>query len=133
MLARTKTHIKHSWKDTDAKGTALCKFVCTSYWATQFQAVRQAFMGSTILPSNKDFIGVSTNSDTGYISAADIEAQFVLSLSRSQKWAASGGKSGAAFSRTNDEMFVIKSINRTELQMFLDCAPSCKYKFRRRL
>ena len=124
MLSRTKTHIKHSWRDTDAKGNSVCKFVCTSYWAIQFQAVRQAFMGSSINPSSKDFIGVSNNGKNGYISATEIESHFVLSLSRSQKWAASGGKSGAAFSRSVDEMFVIKSINRTELQMFLDCAPS---------
>lgn len=122
MLARTKTHIKHSWRDLDAKGNVVCKFVCTSYWTTQFQAVRQAFMGSSIPPSSRDSVGHVAN--PMYICAADIESHFVLSLSNSQKWAASGGKSGAAFSRTFDEMFVIKSINRTELQMFLDCAPS---------
>jgi len=121
MLARTKTHIKHSWRDTDAKGEALCKFVCTTYWATQFQAVRQAFMGSSIPPSSRDHVGPP---HIGYISPAEVEAHFVLSLSRAHAWAASGGKSGASFSRTADGMFVVKCISRTELQMFLDCAPS---------
>lgn len=121
MLARTKTHIKHSWRDVDAKGEALCKFVCTTYWATQFQAVRQAFMGSSIPPSSRDHVGLP---HIGYISPAEVESHYVLSLSRAHAWAASGGKSGASFSRTADGMFVVKCISRTELQMFLDCAPS---------
>ncbi len=35
-----------------------------------------------------------------------------------------GGKSGASFSKTEDGRFIVKSISRTELQMFLDCAPA---------
>lgn len=38
------------------------------------------------------------------------------------KWDAKGGKSGATFSKTADERFVVKFITKTELQMFLDCA-----------
>jgi hypothetical protein len=39
-------------------------------------------------------------------------------------WDANGGKSGAAFAKTADGRFVVKCISRTELQMFLDCAPA---------
>ena len=35
-----------------------------------------------------------------------------------------GGKSGAAFSKTSDDRFVIKCISKVELQMFLEFAPA---------
>ena len=46
MLTRNKTHIKHTFRDYDDKGNHIAKFVCTTFWATQFQAVRQAFLKS---------------------------------------------------------------------------------------
>ena len=117
MLVRSKSHIKHTFRDYDEKGQNLCKFVCTTYWATQFHAVRQAFLS----PS-----GVKDNSDNnfGFQHSLDVEQSYVQSLSSAYSWAASGGKSGASFARTSDERFVIKCISRTELQMFLDCAPA---------
>jgi hypothetical protein len=117
MLVRNKSHIKHTFRDFDEKGQNLCKFVCTTYWATQFHAVRQAFLSPN---GAKDADG----SAFGFQSGLDVEQAYVQSLSSAYSWAASGGKSGASFARTSDDRFVIKCISRTELQMFLDCAPA---------
>jgi len=114
MLVRNKSHIKHTFRDLDEKGQNLCKFVCTTYWATQFHAVREAFLSQG--SGSKDSAGTQTG--------LDIEKSYILSLSSAYSWAASGGKSGASFARTADDRFVIKCISRTELQMFLDCAPA---------
>ena len=91
----------------------------TSYWSTQFHAVRQVFLSPSF--GRKDgAASVSSESDN----SVDIERGYVQSLSSAVSWAASGGKSGASFARTADDRFVIKCISRTELQMFLDCAPA---------
>lgn len=66
----------------------------------------------------------NTTPDNCNPSGLDVEQAYVLSLSSAYSWAASGGKSGASFARTTDDRFVIKHISRTELQMFLDCAPA---------
>ena len=118
MLVRNKSHIKHTFRDFDEKGQQTCKFVCTTYWATQFAAVRQAFLS----PSTKDKTG--SNASPSSDSIEDIEKYYVQSLSTAYSWDASGGKSGASFARTLDDRFVVKCISRTELQMFLDCAPA---------
>ena len=114
MLERNKTHIKHTFRDYDGKGQVTCKFVCTTYWATQFHAVRQVFLA--------DQYGKVDDPNHGR--TLDVEQSYIESLSSTYSWAASGGKSGASFSRTSDDRFVIKCISRTELQMFLDCAPA---------
>lgn len=119
MLVRHKSHIKHTFRDFDEKGQNLCKFVCTTYWATQFHAVREAFLSQS--SGSKDSSGDAT---AAAMSTLDGERAYVLSLSSAYSWAASGGKSGASFARTQDDRFVIKCISRTELQMFLDCAPA---------
>merc|ERR1712161_92250 len=119
MLMRNKSHIKHTFRELDEKGQNLCKFVCTTYWATQFHAVREAFLSPG--SGSKDS---SCDSSFGSPLALDIERSYILSLSSAYSWAASGGKSGASFARTLDDRFVIKCISRTELQMFLDCAPA---------
>ena len=75
------------------------------------------------ISSSKDSINDGT-SNTFPGSKLDVERSYIRSLATSFAWAASGGKSGAAFSRTSDDRFVIKCISRTELQMFLDCAPA---------
>ena len=116
---RNKSHIKHTFRDFDEKGQNLCKFVCTTYWATQFHAVREAFLSSA--GGSKD---TSMDGNGGLQPGLDVEQAYVLSLSSAYSWAASGGKSGASFARTSDDRFVIKCISRTELQMFLDCAPA---------
>ena len=122
MLVRNKSHIKHTFRDFDDKGQQLCKFSCTTYWATQFQAVRQAFMSSSAFLDLKE--AQSGNDASNALSAQEVEKSYIRSLMASQSWAASGGKSGASFARTVDKRFVVKSISRTELQMFLDCAPA---------
>lgn len=125
MLGRNKSHIKHTFRDFDEKGQQLCKFVCTTFWAVQFDAVRQAFMNPQV--SSKDTSGGEGAQGSTKISGSnkiEVEKSYIRSLATSFSWAASGGKSGAAFSRTTDDRFVIKSISRTELQMFLDCAPA---------
>jgi len=120
MLGRNKSHIKHTFRDFDEKGQQLCKFVCTTFWSVQFNAVRQAFMSPTTSSKDSSSDTGSTKSGGGRI---DIEKSYIRSLATSFAWNASGGKSGASFSRTTDDRFVIKCISRTELQMFLDCAP----------
>ena len=120
MLVRNKSHIKHTFRDYDEKGLVTCKFVCTTYWATQFHAVRQVFLSPSF--GRKEGTSAGTSSDAD--SPMDVEQGYVQSLSSAVSWAASGGKSGASFARTADDRFVIKCISRTELQMFLDCAPA---------
>jgi len=116
MLVQSKTHIKHTFRDIDAKRQIQSKFICTTYWATQFHAVRQAFLMSG---------DAAAEGDGKYSGDIDCdEKRYIRSLLESQKWDASGGKSGATFARTADGRFVVKCISRTELQMFLDCAPA---------
>ncbi|KAL3939330.1 MAG: hypothetical protein SGBAC_005933 [Bacillariaceae sp.] len=114
ILVRNKSHVKHTFRDFDEKGNNLCKFVVTTYWATQFHAVREAFL----TPSG------SKNDSFVYPPGMNVEQGYVQSLTASYSWAASGGKSGASFARTADDRFVIKHISKTELQMFLECAPA---------
>jgi hypothetical protein len=100
LISQRKTHIKHRFSDMDDKNNITCKFICHTFWATQFQALRAEFLDD--------------DDDEGYI----------RSLSLASRWNAQGGKSGASFSRTTDNRFVVKHITRTELQMFLDFAPA---------
>jgi hypothetical protein len=116
MLMRNKSHIKHTFRDFDEKGQQTCKFICTTYWATQFHSVRQAFLTSS--SSSKEQATITPPS------IQDIEKCYIQSLSLAHAWNASGGKSGASFARTSDDRFVIKCISRTELQMCLDCVPA---------
>jgi hypothetical protein len=100
LTDRRKTHIKHRFSDFDDKNNITCKFICHVYWAMQFQALRAEFLDD------------------------DEDEGFIRSLSLSSRWNAQGGKSGASFSRTTDNRFVVKHITRTELQMFLEFAPA---------
>ncbi len=50
MLLLMQSHVKHRFSDTDAKGNPTCKFLCHSYWATQFKVSnRPARLGSLYL------------------------------------------------------------------------------------
>lgn len=51
------------------------------------------------------------------------ELAYISSLSRSKKWDAQGGKSKAFFAKTLDDRFIIKQVNRTEIDSFLKFAP----------
>ncbi|XP_033208545.1 putative 1-phosphatidylinositol 3-phosphate 5-kinase [Belonocnema kinseyi] len=74
-------------------------FYCRVYFPVQFAALRE-----NVLPCGED----------GY----------TRSLSRSIQWAARGGKSGSAFCKTRDDRFILKEMNRMDLQIFLDFAPN---------
>ncbi|KAL3068009.1 hypothetical protein niasHT_037999 [Heterodera trifolii] len=52
----------------------------------------------------------------------DGEESFINSISASSPWYPQGGKSGAVFSRTDDERFVLKTLNRFELDAFKQSA-----------
>lgn len=100
LLSLKKSHIKLRFNDVDDKNNIVCKFIFHAFWASQFQALRKEYLNDP--------------NDEGYL----------RSLSMTLKWNAKGGKSGASFSRTTDNRFVIKCITRTELQMFMDIAPA---------
>jgi hypothetical protein len=100
MTSQRKLHARHTFEDIDDKGHVLCKFICTSYWAGQFEAIRAGYL------KEEENVG------------------FIKSLSMSSRWGAQGGKSGANFSKSLDERFVLKVISKVELQMFLDFAPA---------
>ncbi|KAE8716628.1 hypothetical protein F3Y22_tig00110114pilonHSYRG00473 [Hibiscus syriacus] len=48
---------------------------------------------------------------------------FLRSLSRCQKWSAQGGKSNVYFAKSLDERFIIKQVQKTELESFYEFAP----------
>ncbi|KAH6916651.1 1-phosphatidylinositol-3-phosphate 5-kinase, partial [Coprinopsis sp. MPI-PUGE-AT-0042] len=54
----------------------------------------------------------------------DCEKSFVESLARCVDWNASGGKSGSAFRKTQDDRFIAKELSRAELQAMEKFAPS---------
>ena len=99
MRSLKKHHVKHRFEDRDECDIVSCKFICHTFWAAQFRAVREIFL--------------QDETDEG----------FIRSLALSSSWNAQGGKSGAVFSKTFDGRFVVKCISRTELQMFLEIAP----------
>lgn len=100
LLSQRKSHIKHRFEDHDEKGNITCKFQCQTYWATQFEAVRAVYLNE------------------------DDNEHYIRSLAMTKSWLVKGGKSGATFSKTMDDRFVVKAINRVEMQMFLDFAPA---------
>ena len=99
MRSLKKIHVKHRFEDKDEYDNVSCKFICHTFWAAQFRAVRGVFLQD------------------------DTDEGFIRSLALSASWNAQGGKSGAVFSKSLDGRFVVKCISRTELQMFLEIAP----------
>uniref|UniRef100_A0A453DLR8 PIPK domain-containing protein n=1 Tax=Aegilops tauschii subsp. strangulata TaxID=200361 RepID=A0A453DLR8_AEGTS len=51
------------------------------------------------------------------------ELAYVASLSRCKKWNAQGGKSKAFFAKTMDGRFIVKQIQKTEFESFIEFAP----------
>ena len=51
------------------------------------------------------------------------ELAYIASLSRCKKWNTQGGKSKAFFAKTMDGRFIIKQINKTEFESFIEFAP----------
>lgn len=78
-------------------GTSL-QVEVTAFWAVHFAALRALIVG-------------------GGDGAVD---GFVASIASSQRWAASGGASGARFERSSDKRFVAKIVSRTEFDMFVN-------------
>ncbi|CAN0170064.1 unnamed protein product [Hapterophycus canaliculatus] len=37
LLLPPQSHVKHRFTDDDPKGNGTCKFLCNSFWATQFR------------------------------------------------------------------------------------------------
>lgn len=89
-------HARVSFTDEGPLGKV--KYTVTSYYATQFEALRK-----TCCPSELDF---------------------VRSLSRCKKWGAQGGKSNVFFAKTLDDRFIIKQVTKTELESFIKFAPA---------
>ena len=54
----------------------------------------------------------------------DALSDFIHSLCYCNKWRAKGGKSGLAFSKTQDDRWVIKEMSRLELQALLMFMPN---------
>eukprot|EP00049_Salpingoeca_infusionum_P013263 m.247614 g.247614 ORF g.247614 m.247614 type:complete len:2054 (-) comp15397_c0_seq1:159-6320(-) len=79
-------------------------FFCQAYYAKEFQDLRAMLMG-------KDASDAST-----------CEA-YIRSLSRCVQWQAQGGKSGAAFSKTLDERFIMKQLSSSEASSMNDFMP----------
>ncbi|KAI9060832.1 hypothetical protein FKP32DRAFT_1632308 [Trametes sanguinea] len=77
------------------------RFSCTVYYAKQFDQLRKR---------------------------CGVEDVFLKSLSRSENWAAEGGKSRSNFWKTTDNRFIIKTLvnawNVADLQVLIDLGPS---------
>ncbi|XP_017776695.1 PREDICTED: 1-phosphatidylinositol 3-phosphate 5-kinase [Nicrophorus vespilloides] len=76
-----------------------CNFFCRIFCAEKFATLRKS-----VLP-----IG---------------EEAYIRSLSRSVQWNARGGKSGSTFCKTMDDRFILKEMPKSEVQLFLESAPS---------
>ena len=72
------------------------KFICKVYFASQFSALRKAYLGD--------------------------ETLYLESLSRCNAIDAGGGKSKASFCRTADKKFIAKTVSQREFDMFLSNA-----------
>ncbi|XP_047330864.1 putative 1-phosphatidylinositol-3-phosphate 5-kinase FAB1C [Impatiens glandulifera] len=51
------------------------------------------------------------------------EVDFVRSMSRCMRWSAQGGKSNVYFAKSLDQRFIIKQVQKTELESFEEFAP----------
>ncbi|XP_021352266.1 1-phosphatidylinositol 3-phosphate 5-kinase-like isoform X3 [Mizuhopecten yessoensis] len=74
------------------------RFYCKVYFAEQFQQLRKL-----IFPAGEDM--------------------FIRSLSRCKVWEAKGGKSGSAFSKTDDDRFILKQMSGIEVDIFEKFGP----------
>ncbi|XP_007045106.2 PREDICTED: putative 1-phosphatidylinositol-3-phosphate 5-kinase FAB1C [Theobroma cacao] len=99
LFADTKRspHLTVSFGDDSSAAGGKVKFSVTCYFAKQFDSLRRK-----CCPSELDFL---------------------CSLSRCQKWSAQGGKSNVYFAKSLDERFIIKQVQKTELESFDEFAP----------
>ncbi|KAK8582966.1 hypothetical protein V6N13_069732 [Hibiscus sabdariffa] len=85
-------HLTVSFGDDSSAAGGKVKFSVTCYFAKQFNSLRRK-----CCPGELDFL---------------------RSLSRCKKWSAQGGKSSVYFAKTLDERFIIKQVQKTELESF---------------
>ncbi|CAH9104890.1 unnamed protein product [Cuscuta epithymum] len=90
--SRSSPHLRLCFDDESSNATGKVKFSVTCYFAKQFDDLRKK-----CCPNEMDFI---------------------RSLSRCERWSAQGGKSNVYFAKSFDERFIIKQIQKTELDSF---------------
>lgn len=129
MTSPARVHITHRFEDTSPSGVN--KFHCQIFYAPQFHALRRAYGYAFSLSDyemnrcdDRDHKLGQTDTNEVFELRWQEETWFLRSIARSTSWAAKGGKSGATFAKTLDERFIVKQIDRKELQMFLDFAPA---------
>lgn len=98
-------HIVQRVEDNPPGGLASCaKFEVVSYFAPQFSKLRNRCI------------------DGG-------ERSFIMSMSRSKKWKANGGKSKSYFAKTLDDRFIIKGASKSEKASFLEKLGPCYFNY----
>lgn len=95
--SKTSPHLRISFDDESSSNGGKVKFSVTCYFAKQFDALRRK--------------------------CCPDELDFVRSLSRCKRWSAQGGKSNVYFAKSLDERFIIKQVQKTELDSFEEFAP----------
>nr|GMD13682.1 putative 1-phosphatidylinositol-3-phosphate 5-kinase FAB1C [Ipomoea batatas] len=94
---KSSPHLRISFGDESPNAGGKVKFSVTCYFAKQFDTLRKK-----CCPNELDFI---------------------RSLSRCRRWSAQGGKSNVYFAKSFDERFIIKQIQKTELDSFEEFGP----------
>nr|XP_016464783.1 PREDICTED: putative 1-phosphatidylinositol-3-phosphate 5-kinase FAB1C isoform X1 [Nicotiana tabacum] len=95
--SKSSPHLRVSFDDESSIAGRKVKFSVTCYFAKQFDALRRK--------------------------CCPDELDFVRSLSRCKRWSAQGGKSNVYFAKSLDERFIIKQVQKTELDSFEEFAP----------
>ncbi|THF98647.1 hypothetical protein TEA_007705 [Camellia sinensis var. sinensis] len=95
--SKNSPHLRISFEDDSLIAGGKVKFSVTCYFAKQFNALRKKCCPG--------------------------EVDFVRSLSRCKRWSAQGGKSNVYFAKSLDERFIIKQVQKTELESFEEFAP----------
>ncbi|XP_047341042.1 putative 1-phosphatidylinositol-3-phosphate 5-kinase FAB1C [Impatiens glandulifera] len=95
--SKSSPHPKISFGDDSSVAGGKVRFSVTCYFAKQFVDLRKKCCPS--------------------------EVDFIRSLSRCKRWGAQGGKSNVYFAKSLDERFIIKQVQKTELESFEEFAP----------
>ncbi|OIT05556.1 PREDICTED: putative 1-phosphatidylinositol-3-phosphate 5-kinase FAB1C [Nicotiana attenuata] len=95
--SKTSPHLRISFEDESPNAGGKVKFSVTCYFAKQFDALRKNYCPD--------------------------ELDFIRSISRCKRWTAQGGKSNVYFAKSLDERFIIKQVQKTELESFEDFGP----------
>nr|XP_016440438.1 PREDICTED: putative 1-phosphatidylinositol-3-phosphate 5-kinase FAB1C [Nicotiana tabacum] len=95
--SKTSPHLRISFEDESSNAGGKVKFSVTCYFAKQFDALRKNYCPD--------------------------ELDFIRSISRCKRWTAQGGKSNVYFAKSLDERFIIKQVQKTELESFEEFGP----------